>query len=219
MKPARSPLRRFWASVVCAISVVLVAACTTDDAKGPTATPDAGAEVSCAAFVEALTRCNLLTGTRFTRCSDDDPKLACMTACVEKASCKQIADAYCEHVINSFGGCLNERSLDAPLPMFTCGDGSSIDVRWHCDGTEDCPDGSDEDCPPGTFECTNGVSIPAGWRCDGNVDCLTSDDERDCGPEIPCGDGTSVGSSRECDGKEDCPGGEDELDCTQLTCP
>lgn len=217
--PARPTLRRFWASVIWGCGATLAAACTNDDARGPTSARDAGTDVSCAAFVDALARCDLLTGTRFAGCSDEDPQLACMAACVDKASCKQIADAYCDHAINSFGGCLNECVLDAPVPMFACGDGSSVASRYRCDGVGDCPDGSDEDCPPGTFECTNGVSIPAGWRCDGNNDCLTGDDERDCGPEIPCGDGTSVGSSSECDGTEDCPGGEDELDCTQLTCP
>src|SRR6187401_861964 len=103
-------------------TAVLLAACSDGDATGPQPPPDTSVEVSCAAFVAVLTRCDLLTGTRFVGCSDDDPQLACMSACLEEASCEQIAAAYCEHAFNGFGGCLNECNMAAMVPQFTCGD-------------------------------------------------------------------------------------------------
>ena len=201
-----------------ALGCVLTPACADDDPKKvPADEPDAGVG-ACARFVKALTECAVLTGTRFKGCADDDPQLACALSCVERATCAQIAGAYCDNVLNSYAGCLNECDMAAPPPQFVCADGETVAASWRCDGTPDCPDGSDEDCPSGTFSCRDGLTLPAGWQCDGNVDCAGGDDEGDCGPQVPCDDGTTISASRECDGTDDCAQGEDELDCTHLAC-
>jgi hypothetical protein len=198
----------------------LIAGCGDDAKKKPPGyEPDAGMSVTCASFVNALTECEVLTGTRFTGCTDDDPELACLADCVANATCAQVSAVYCEHEGNVYSACLSDCRMAAPSPQFVCGDGSTVPAPWRCDGNPDCPDGADEDCPSGTFSCTDGLRIPAGWECDGNLDCGSGEDEADCGPLIPCDDGTTVRTSRECDGTADCPDGEDELDCTTLTCP
>lgn len=209
--------------------VLLVVACSGEDngAKKPSDTPAAGSSgtepsgpipTTCAGFVRRLTECGVLTGTRFARCEDDSPALACLVACATGSSCEDIISAYCAADQNDYAECaLKCREL----PMgFMCSDGTIIRGTWKCDGTPDCPDGEDEDCPEGTFVCQGGQHIPAGWHCDGNNDCPGAEDEGDCpgSPMFVCADGVMLSESDECDGVPDCAGGEDEADCTKLVC-
>lgn len=211
-------MRSILASMIGGASLAFAASCASNDDEHGGTPPDAGGKATCQSFVQMLTDCAVIEGTRLKGCADDDPKLECVAACVPKVSCDEVKATYCFNADNAYADCLEECSKAEQPPEFTCGDGSKVSARFRCDGVADCPGGEDEDCPTGTFTCANGVAIPAGWYCDGFEDCAGSDDEANCGPPFTCDDGTSLGSSKECNGEEDCAGGEDERDCTTRTC-
>ncbi len=185
-----------------------------DDAHAG-APPTGDGKATCQSFVQTLTDCEVIRGTHFKGCSDDDPTLQCLASCVADAACDEIKETYCYHSFTGYAECL--QACKKPRD-FVCGDGSTIAATWQCDGVADCPGGEDEECADGTFACAGGPSIPAGWRCDGVEDCSGGDDEADCHPDFRCDDGTLVPASQECDRFVDCPNGEDERDCTMLTC-
>ena len=223
-------MRALLAWMILGAMPVLAVSCAGDDDAHPGTAANGGAgdddahagapatgdgKATCQSFVQTLTDCEVIQGTHFKGCADDDPTLQCLADCVAKAACEEIKETYCYHSFTGYAECL--QACKKPRD-FACGDGSTIAATWQCDGVADCPGGEDEECADGTFDCAGGPSIPAGWRCDGVEDCSGGDDEADCHPAFRCDDGTMVPVSQECDRFVDCTNGEDERDCTMLTC-
>ena len=110
--------------------------------------------------------------------------------------------------------------------------GVCVPKAWHCDGTPDCEDGSDEpascgtvNCQEGFFKCNNDKCIFKAYVCDGEDDCGDGSDESTehaCkAAEISCPDGqwkcpgehvtnVCIDVGKVCDDNPDCPNDGDE---------
>ncbi len=123
--------------------------------------------------------------------------------------------------------------------------GTCLPKAWHCDGTSDCEDSSDEpptcgsasDCQTNFFRCDNGKCVYSSFVCDGADDCGDGSDEsveHACASPPPeCADdhwacpgvtGLCIHHDKVCDDHPDCPGESDEgpgcdsADCDSFGC-
>lgn len=93
----------------------------------------------------------------------------------------------CPKIPSSNSFCLSEE--------YECGDRlTCIHKGWLCDGTRDCPDGSDESldncqnitCRADQFQCKDRSCIAGHLYCSGHSECSDGSDEVNCGNIFLC---------------------------------
>ncbi|GFG37795.1 hypothetical protein Cfor_11613, partial [Coptotermes formosanus] len=131
----------------------------------------------------------------------------------------------------SVNGTCPEANSTCSSDYFACNNSLCIPKLWHCDGENDCVDGSDEvgcrrtTCEANMFTCKDGKCIPPYWRCDFDRDCRDGSDEEGCthqectGDQFRCGNGRCISQRWHCDGEDDCKDRSDENNCTSSRPP
>ncbi|XP_050723962.1 low-density lipoprotein receptor-related protein 1B-like isoform X15 [Eriocheir sinensis] len=157
----------------------------------------------------------------------DEDEATCRPDCPDPAQARLCGDQedtclFQHQVCDRNFDCLNgadEANCDAcEHPKFQCISLMCIPPEEHCNGIEDCDDGSDEiGCPcRDKFTCRDGQCVASDLRCDGKPHCDDGSDEMDCvvceGDAFLCGDGSCLEAARVCDGVQDCDADEEECD-------
>jgi integrin beta 2 len=114
-----------------------------------------------------------------------DLATACVLACYGTASCADLSATLCaSDTTTAFASCV----IACGAVELACGDGTTYQASWGCDGLNDCPGGQDEALCD-LFDCQDGTTVPAAASCDGTDDCANGADEADCTtlvcPELP----------------------------------
>uniref|UniRef100_A0A671UNK4 Low density lipoprotein receptor-related protein 2b n=1 Tax=Sparus aurata TaxID=8175 RepID=A0A671UNK4_SPAAU len=193
--------------------------------------------------INILWRCD---GTK--DCQDDSDELNCRdrTCSSDQFSCQEgqcIPGTYrCDHVKD----CVDDsdekncgKTFTTSLCFFvffafadypqcsekTCANGACYKNSQHCNGLQDCRDGSDEfncttqHCPIHQFECANGYCLPLSFVCDHWDDCGDGSDEQGCvyescsGNQFTCSSGRCIPQRWVCDQFNDCGDFSDERGC------
>lgn len=90
----------------------------------------------------------------------------------------------CPKVASKISFCLDKE--------YECSDKlTCIHKSWLCDGTKDCPDGSDESpencqnitCRVDQYQCKDRSCISGHLHCNGHPDCHDGSDEEECGKQ------------------------------------
>ncbi|XP_047488646.1 low-density lipoprotein receptor-related protein 1-like [Penaeus chinensis] len=169
-------------------------------------------------------------------CRDGSDEKFCDTFCANATASGLATPPFCNNLCPNIKdktlcqetqGCIYCNANDTCLAIFQL-----------CDGTQDCPDGSDEancadrilqGCGADEYMCIRTREcIPQNLKCDGSEDCLDKSDEIGCDTiecsrsEWKCASGNEcIPDMWKCDQQNDCTDKSDEKDCpgVPLVCP
>lgn len=155
-----------------------------DGAASSDAALAADAQLSDEQLDQALSRhlreCKVIGDGRYEPRPIEDGYARCTAHCKLAASCSALLATTCTATKDfrlrvCTTNCANQPFSDG----FQCG-GAPVRRQWVCDGTADCPDGSDEaNCA--SFSCRDGSMVRASFvACDGRKDCVDGSDEEGC---------------------------------------